>query len=61
MSGFTLTIRLGNDAMKTPEDVGIALEYIAQRLCKGEEQGTILDDNGNKVGEFEGEFPEVED
>lgn len=55
---FTLTIKLGNDAMQTPQDVGNALDYVATRLKAGIEDGTIKDSNGNNVGSFEGDFEE---
>lgn len=49
---FTLKIHLGNDAMRTPEDVAEVLKRIAAYMHK---QGSwphtkILDLNGNSVG-----------
>lgn len=49
---FTVTIRLGNDAMQTQEDVARALRTVAAKLDTGETEGKIRDDNGNTVGEF---------
>lgn len=53
MAEFKCTIELGNDAMQTPEAVADALEQVAARLRGGARSGTIVDDNGNKVGRFE--------
>lgn len=52
MEEFTLKINLGNDAMQTPEDIAEALETIAARLRAGKEEGTIRDENGNRVGSW---------
>ena len=52
---FTLTIDLGNASMRTADDVSRALVKIAARL-RGREwddfSETVMDDNGNKVGEW---------
>ena len=55
MQEFTLRIKLGNEAMQTPEDVAASLRDIANRLDWGmyRRSGEILDYNGNKVGEWE--------
>ena len=55
MSKFTLRIKMGNDAMQTPEDVANRLLAVANRLNYGmdRQSGKILDYNGNKVGEWE--------
>lgn len=54
MNEFTLRIKLGNDAMQTPEDVAANLRAVANRLNWGADlqSGEILDYNGNKVGEW---------
>ena len=54
MNEFTLRIKMGNDAMQTPEDVAASLRDIANRLDWGmyRRSGEILDMNGNKVGEW---------
>lgn len=54
MDEFTLTLRLGNDAMQTPEDIATALRRLAGLLDEyGFDCGqSILDQNGNKVGEW---------
>lgn len=54
MSDFTLRIKLGNEAMQTPEDVANRLLAVANRLNYGMDRsnGEILDYNGNKVGEW---------
>jgi hypothetical protein len=41
-----------NDAMQTTEDIAEALDRVSQKLKNGAEYGTILDLNGNKVGEW---------
>lgn len=51
---FSLTIILGNDAMRTPEDVADALRRTADRVYT--ERGAIFDANGNRVGGFAGDF-----
>ena len=55
MNEFTLRIKLGNDAMQTPEDVAASLRDIANRLDWGmyRRSGEILDYNGNVVGDWE--------
>jgi hypothetical protein len=52
MDEFKVKITLGNAAMETAEDVATALHEVAERLKDGETEGTIMDDNGNKVGTF---------
>ena len=47
---FKLSIRLGNEAMQTPEDVATALEKIAEDLRNGRTGNTMFDENGNNVG-----------
>ena len=56
---FKLTINLGNDAMQTPDDVARALAVLATRLSEYSHPGggarwwgPVMDDNGNKVGEW---------
>lgn len=57
-STFKLTIRLGNDAMCSSEDVAAALRKLADKLGHwGRFDGliigsVIMDDNGNKVGNW---------
>lgn len=56
---FRLSITLGNDAMRTPEDVGIALREVRARIgahldyFDSDTSGTIRDANGNTVGTWE--------
>lgn len=62
---FTLTIKLGNDAMQTPDDIAHALEQVSTALVNnlpqyeaiaehaGNARGPIWDDNGNRVGHWE--------
>lgn len=59
MATFTLTIRLGNDAMQTGEDVAEQLTRAAGWLAEYEpdvlDAGkaiSILDQNGNRVGQW---------
>jgi hypothetical protein len=53
---FTLRIRLGNDAVQTPDDVAALLRKTADRLQLGHDLGTdthtIHDLNGNSVGHY---------
>jgi len=53
--GFTLTLRLGNDAMLDAMDVADALRSAAGWLeeyavMSPGESGSLLDQNGNRVG-----------
>lgn len=55
---FTLKIRLGNDAMQTPEDVADALERAASKIRRFEPltrptHAFVIDSNGNTVGRWE--------
>ena len=51
---FTLSIDMGNDAMRTPVDLANALADVAHKLENwGRDQGSVYDANGNKVGSFE--------
>lgn len=55
MDEFTLNIKLGNDAMQTPEDIAEALRKVANALDDGflsTSNHGILDVNGNTVGEW---------
>jgi hypothetical protein len=57
MDEFTLTIRLGNDAMQTGGDVAEALRKLADRIDTYRDgsfgaNGRIMDANGNDVGEW---------
>ena len=53
-----VNIELGNDAMKTAEDLAQAVEYIANRIRAAYDSapiqaicnGRVKDDNGNRVG-----------
>lgn len=58
---FTLTIELGNDAMRTPHDLNGALLKVRQKLMNAGnpyapltqvDGGNIMDLNGNTVGEW---------
>lgn len=50
---FHLTITLGNEAMKSSEDVARALENAAVSLRYGYRWRNIRDGNGATVGKFE--------
>ena len=51
---FTLEIELGNDAMRTANDVANALDRIADEvLFVGLTGRAIRDTNGNTVGKWE--------
>ena len=59
MNTFTLNLRLGNDAMQTPEDIAEALrraagwleDYGHDNVENGGSQ-TLIDQNGNHVGSW---------
>lgn len=57
MSKFTLTIKLGNAAMQTGQDVAGALADVVRDVIHWEDLSgmmrPIIDDNGNRVGEWE--------
>lgn len=50
---FKLHIDLGNDAMSSRRDIFVALKNIAIKVIGGANSGVVMDENGNKVGEFE--------
>ena len=54
MNTFTLTIKLGNDAMQDEHDVASALVDVLATgaISDGRTKGKIHDDNGNTVGEW---------
>lgn len=53
MTKFTLQINLGNEAMQTPEDVARELHAVADQMAlQTDEDGIIIDPNGNTVGSF---------
>jgi hypothetical protein len=52
MDTFTLTIKLGNDAMQAAEDVARALRTVSIMLDDGYTEGRVMDENGNSVGTF---------
>ena len=62
---FRLTIELGNDAMRTPQDLAIALRKLANTFLSDAEDdmvptfGTIHDDNGNRVGDYVCRMPKT--
>ena len=58
MSDFELHIDLGNETMKTPQEVAVALRSVADKVESGREDGAILDLNGNTVGHFTARYPE---
>ncbi|MEK6794903.1 MAG: hypothetical protein AABZ39_09010 [Spirochaetota bacterium] len=49
---FRLQIELGNDAMQSRNDILVALKNVAIRIIGGEDDGKIMDENGNTVGNF---------
>jgi hypothetical protein len=51
---FTLTIELGNDAMRKRRHVASALRDVANAIGQGQaDEGRIRDENGNTVGRWE--------
>ena len=51
MREFTLRIKMGNEAMQTPEDVADVLREAANDVLFMD-YDAILDMNGNKVGDW---------
>ncbi len=49
---FTVRIDLGNDAMRSRHDIFVALKSIAIKVVGGANNGVVMDENGNSVGEF---------
>jgi hypothetical protein len=52
---FTVAIHMGNEAMRTPDDVARTLRRIAAHISTNGTSGffeTIHDDNGNDVGRY---------
>lgn len=64
MTEFTLTLKLGNAAMQTPEDVADALRRAAESVILATRVGVtnqgIRDENGNTVGSWTLDLPEPE-
>lgn len=65
MSAFVLRIDLGADAMQAPAHVAGALRQIADDLTHGwgagaASDGSIRDENGNTVGRWAAEWPELD-
>ena len=52
MEKFTLTVKMGNAEMSTPEDIRHALRDVATAISRGKISGVILDANGNNVGTY---------
>lgn len=50
---LTLVIHLGNDAMRTPDDLAEALRRAASRIQAGYGNGKIRDINGNYAGTYD--------
>lgn len=56
---FTLTIELGNDAMRSTRDIARTLREVADRISPNwritpqAESHKIMDANGNSVGQWE--------
>ena len=56
MPQFILKINLGNDAMQSNMDVGIAIKQIGDKIIYegcGKEKHNIRDNNGNTVGSYQ--------
>ena len=49
---FTLSIKMGNAEMQTPEDIRRALREVATEMARGKVSGVILDANGNNGGRY---------
>lgn len=55
MTWFHMSVKLANEAMRTPDDVACALRGIADRLegdanALAEVHAPVFDANGNRVG-----------
>ncbi len=55
MGTFKLEIKLGNEAMNSPQDIGLALRSLSRRVAEidvsdEEVEGIVRDTNGNRVG-----------
>jgi hypothetical protein len=49
---FTVKIEMGNDAMQSRADLATAMDEISKKLRSGHDYGNVMDENGNKVGEW---------
>lgn len=61
---FTLTFDMDNDAFadgNAPDECARILKIIAGKASSGQEGGSIWDSNGNTVGTWSAEYPELED
>jgi hypothetical protein len=60
MGKFKVEITVGDDAMRTPNDISKALREIANQLITAPKGGLVSDRNGNVVGRFRlvGGWPE---
>lgn len=50
---FRLHIEIGNESMQSRHDIFVALKNVAIKIIGGKNEGKIMDENGNTVGEFE--------
>ena len=50
---FSLTIELGNDAMKNRFHIIKTLGQVAKKVADNQQSGKIMDVNGNSVGTWE--------
>ena len=53
MNEFSLNIELGNDSMRDGEDIAWALEQVTRSVRQGYLSGSVVDANGNNVGEWQ--------
>lgn len=53
---FVLRIDIGNDAMKSENDLALAVESVANKMKSDSIYGNVYDRNGNHVG-FYGVIP----
>ncbi len=56
---FTMKVRLGNAAMLTSRDLGAAVHAVGEKIKAGQQEGKVLDGNGNTVGEFSVTYPDL--
>jgi hypothetical protein len=64
MHAFTLSFDMENAAFadgNAPEECARILRIVAGKAASGQEGGTVWDSNGNVVGEWSADFPELDE
>lgn len=63
-NSFTLSFDLGNAAFEdgnAPEECARILRIVAGKVSSGQDCGPVWDSNGNRVGEWSVDFPELDE